>query len=99
MALGYVARAVKAGLAKLGEASSLDGLACGNVVLQRDVVIDAGIGDTALDNPVNRFDMATIDADYDPRVGQLLVHPDGSFRLDRLVEDNRHARRFVIVGV
>lgn len=97
MALGYQARAVKRGLAKLGEASLLDGVDCGPVNLQRDVLVYAGIGDTADDNPVVRYDMAVIDTDYNPRVGQRLSHPDGEYRLDRLVEDNRFARRFIIV--
>lgn len=98
MALGFIARAMTAGLAKLGEASSLNGVSCGNVSVQRDVTIDAGIGDNALDNPVLRFDTASILASYDPKVGQTLVHPDGTFKLDRLVEDNRYVRRFIIVG-
>lgn len=97
MALGYIARALAKGLAKLGEPSLLDGLDCGRVNLQRDVDIFAGIGDTANDNPVVRYDTATIDAQFDPRVGQALQHPDGTFRLDRLVQDNRYCRQFIVV--
>lgn len=97
MTKGYIARAMQRGLAKLGEASLLDGVTCGDVNLQRDVLIYAGIGDTADDNPVVRYDLATISCDYNPRVGQALVHPDGTFRLDRLVDDSRYTRRFVVV--
>lgn len=97
MALGYIARALGKGLAKLGEPSLLDGLACGKVNLQRDVADFAGIGDTADDNPVVRYDVATIDAAFNPRVGQALQHPDGTFRLDKLVQDNRYTRQFIVV--
>lgn len=98
MALAYVARAMQRGLAILGEASLLDGVDCGHVNLQRGVLLFAGIGDTADDNPVVRYDTATISCDYSPRVGQALVHPDGTFRLDRLVSDSRYTRRFVVVA-
>lgn len=97
MALGYIARALNKGLAKLGEPSLLDGLPCGNVNLQRDVVDFAGIGDTANDNPVVRADVVAIDAAYDPRVGQALQHPDGTYRLDKMVGDNRYTRQFIVV--
>lgn len=97
MALGYIARALAKGLAKLGEPSLLDGLDCGKVNLQRDVSEYAGIGDTAHDNPVVRYDVATIDARFNPRVGQALQHPDGTFRLDKLVQDNRYSRQFIVV--
>ena len=97
MALGYIARALARGLAKLGEPSLLDGLDCGNVNLQRDVIEYAGIGDTAHDNPVVRYDVASIGVEFDPRVGQALQHPDGTFRLDKLVQDNRYTRKFIVV--
>lgn len=97
MALGYIARALAKGLAKLGEPSLLDGLDCGNVNLQRDVDDFAGIGDTAHDNPVVRYSVATIGVEHDPRVGQALQHPDGTFRLDKLVQDNLYSRQFIVV--
>jgi hypothetical protein len=99
MTLGYVARALARGLAKLGEPSVLDGLPCGNVNLQRGVELFAGIGDTANDNPVVRFDVAVIGSEFDPKVGGLLDHPDGNYRLDRLVRDNLYAREFIVVKV
>lgn len=116
MALAYQARAMLRGLAKLGEASSLAGVNCGPVCLERDVTIDAGIGDTADDNPVVRYTVASLAAKpehvdyllglpvptttsaYRPRVGQSLVHPDGTFRLDRLLDDNGVVRRFIVTG-
>lgn len=35
---------------------------------------------------------------YNPRAGQALVHPDGSFVLDRLLQDNGFTRRFIVAG-
>lgn len=116
MALAYQARAMLRGLAKLGEASSLSGVSCGPVAIERDVRIDAGIGDTADDNAVVRYTVASIAAkpehvdyllgvpvptttlSYRPRVGESLVHPDGTFRLDRLLDDNGVVRRFIVTG-
>ena len=97
MALGYIARALAKGLAKLGEPSLLGGVDCGNVNLQRDVIEYAGIGDTANDNPVVRQDVVSIEVQFNPQVGQVLVHPDGTFKLDRLIRDNRYTRQFVVV--
>ena len=94
---GYVARAMKAGLAREGEPALLAGAACGNVVVQRSVQAEPGMLGRADDNYVARFDLALIDAEFDPRVGQVLVHPDGTFRLDRLVDDNGVVRRFIVV--
>lgn len=75
----------------------LDGVDCGSVNLQRDTILFAGIGDDANDNPVVRYDLAAISTEHDPRVGQTLTHPDGAFVLDRLVDDNRFVRRFILV--
>ena len=96
MTLGVFARAVSKGLAILGEPSFLDGASCGNVSLQRDVELFAGIGDTAEDNPVVRYVTATIDSTFAARVGMRLQHPDGIFKLDRLVADTGYLRRFIV---
>lgn len=96
--LAYQRRAMLRGLAKLGEPSTLAGVDCGEVVLERNVDVYAGIGDTADDNPVVRYTVATVDSGVEPKVGQALDHPDGAFVLDRLVEDNGHVRRFIVVA-
>jgi hypothetical protein len=98
MALAYQGRAMLRGLAKLGEPSLLAGSDCGSVAIQRNVDLFASIGDTADDNPVVRYTMAVIDNSYSPKVGQLLAHPDGSFVLDRLHEDNGFISKFIVVG-
>lgn len=106
-----------AGLVVHGEPSLLAGTPCGHVLLQRDVDLFAGIGDTANDNHVVRFDVASMAArpehvdmllgescgvtpsTYSPKVGQELQHPDGTFRLDRLLRDNGFVRKFIVVPV
>lgn len=97
MALGYQALAMQRGLDLLGEASTLDGADVGKVAIERDVALAPGIMDRADDNFVATVDVATIGATHAPRVGQVLVHPDGTFKLDRKVEDNRHTVRFIVV--
>ena len=97
MTLAYVGRAMLRGLAKFGEPSTLAGSDCGRVAIERNVTVFAGIGDTAEDNPVVRYTVATISSEFSPRVGQTLVHPDGTFTLDRLVDDNGAVRRFIVV--
>lgn len=97
MALGYQARAMLRGLAKLGEPSLLAGVTCGNVALERNVEVFAGIGSTADDNAIVRYTVASIAGSYLPRVSQTLTHPDGAFVLDRMLDDNGHVRRFIVV--
>lgn len=115
MPAAFKVRAMLAGLAKIGEPSSLAGVPCGPVAVERDVDIYAGIGDTADDNPVVRYTVASLAATpagvdfmlrleapnltsltYNPKVGQTLTHPDGAFKLDRLLEDNGIVRRFIV---
>jgi hypothetical protein len=115
MPAAYKVRAMLRGLAKHGEPSSLAGVACGPVAIERNATLTPGIGDTADDNHVVRATIASIASrpeyvdealglaagttplTYNPRVGQTLVHPDGTFRLDRLFEDNGIVRRFISV--
>jgi hypothetical protein len=117
VALAYKARAMLAGLASLGEPSLLAGTPCGHALLQRDVDLFAGIGDTANDNHVVRYDIASVAArpeyadmllgepcgttpsTYNPKVGQVLEHPEGNVRLDRLLRDNGFVRKFIVVPV
>ena len=98
MALGFIARALQAGLAKLGEASLLDGAAVGPVPIERGVDVTVGDPGRSDDNYIVQADIAVIPASFNPRVGQVLVHPDGTFKLSRLAEDNGYNRSFVIVA-
>lgn len=95
--LAFVARAMRQGLAKLGEPSLLGGVSCGKVAVSRKARLDPGMLSTADDNYVGRYDTALIDVAYAPKVGNVLDHPDGRFALDRLVHDNGVTRLFIIV--
>lgn len=99
MALGYMARAMQRGLDRHGEASLLDGVDIGKAVLERGVDLVPGIADRADDNFVGQVDVASIASAASPHVGQLLVHPDGSFKLTRKVEDNGFVQRFIVTAV
>lgn len=87
------------GLDHLGEASLLDGAAAGKVGLERNVDLVPGITDRADDNFVAQADVASILSTYSPRVGQVLEHPDGTFKLTRKVEDNGVVTRFIVVEI
>lgn len=104
MALAYQGRAMLRGLAKLGEPSLLGGVDCGNVMLERDVDVAVtsepyvGFGSPKENVTFVRHTIANIGNGADPRVGQTLVHPDGTFVLDRLVDDNGFVRRFIVAA-
>ena len=97
--LAVFQRATQKALAKLGEGSLLDGSPAGRVNIERDVEVDRGLGNTAYDNPIVRVSVATIDKQYAPRTGQTLGHPDGTFRLDTLLDENGYSARYIVVPV
>jgi hypothetical protein len=97
MTLGFMARAMQAGLTKLGEPCSLDGVEIGKVSLQRGVDLFVGSPGRSDDNYVAQVDVAVIPSSAAPAVGQTLVHPDGTFVLSRLHEDNGYTRTFIVV--
>lgn len=95
MALGIFARATTRALRRLGEGALLRGVDAGLVNVERGVDLSPGNPDRSDDNHVVRYTVVSIEAQYDPRVGDEVVHPDGTFLLDRLVTDNGSLRRFV----
>lgn len=95
--LGFQSRASQRVLAKHGQDSLLRGEAAGKVAITRYVDEFPGIGDTAMDNPMVNERVAAIDSTYSPKVGDLLVHPDGSFKLTRRLTNNGFIERFFIV--
>ncbi len=99
MGLAPFQRALARGLSRLGKDSTLDGVPCGRVNVARGVDMFAGSLDDGNDNHVARADLATIDAAFNPRAGQTLVHPDGTFRLMRLVESNGYNVTHIVVQV
>ena len=42
-------------------------------------------------------DVATIDIEFNPKVGDTLTGPNGSFKLDALFSDNGYSRRFILI--
>lgn len=98
MTTGAIARAMKAGLAKLGEPSLLRGADCGNAIVRRGLEPFPGLAFTADDNYASNVDVVTLDADFVPRRGDALVHPTaGSFTLDRKLFDNGFIAMFTLL--
>lgn len=97
MTLGVIARAMQAGLAKLGEPSLLDGVNIGPVNIERGVDVFVGDPGRSDDNSVAQADVATLPRVSGARTGQVLVHPDGTFKLTRKLEDNGYSVMYVIV--
>ena len=94
--LAFHDRAVRATLAILGEPSTLDGLPCDKVNIEFNASLFAGDPGRSDDNHVAQADVATILSVHNPAVGKVLVHPQGTFVLTRLWDDNGYARRYVI---
>ena len=99
MSLLHQQHAMLAGLAVMGKPSLLEGVACGKANIERGVRVFRASAETDYDNHTVVFDVATLAASASPRVGKILAHPDGTFRLDRLLEDNGSTRRYVVVSV
>lgn len=91
-------RATKRVLRRLGEDALLRGVPCGKVNVEHGVQFEGYDGERAASrgDVAMQRDVATIDAAFLPRIGDPLVHPDGNYRLDALLEDNGTSRRFVL---
>lgn len=64
------------------------------------VNIEHGVQLAGLDeNMVVDRDVATIDKQHNPRVGDSLAHPDGNYILDVKIEDKEAYARFVVLKV
>lgn len=88
---------MRAGLAKIGEPALLRGEPCGRVNIQHNVEVVTGNRMTEDDNFAGLFTVATLDVQYVPVVGDQLIHPDGEFKLDRLIHDNGVTRQYIVV--
>lgn len=97
MTLGVFARATARVLGRIGEDALLRGAPAGRVNLERNVMLSPGMLGTAEDNHVVSADVATIAATYAPATGDVLAHPDGTFTLDRKIDSNGYAVRFIVV--
>jgi hypothetical protein len=71
---------------------------CGDVAISRNVEVYVASAQTANDSQMVRRDVASIASAYDPKIGDTLVHPsEGTFRLERKLDDNGYLRRFIIL--
>lgn len=99
MAKAVFQRALKKGLSVLGEPATLNGLACGPVNLQQGEVMVAGIRTNADDNPLVTRDIASFDPTVTIVPGMVLVHPDGAFKIDALLDSNPYRKRYVVMPI
>lgn len=92
-------RATKRVLGRLGEDSLLRGEPAGKVNIEHGVQFEGYDGEraTARGDVVGQLDVATILNIYNPKIGDLLQHPDGNYRLDLLIEDNGQSRRYIVM--
>lgn len=79
-------------LAVMGEDSLLRGAVPCKVNIEHsvDVYGDDGVS-------IYKRSVATIDADAVPKVGDVLTHPDGTYKLDAPYQDNGVNPRFVLI--
>lgn len=82
------ARAMTGLLAALGEQAFLRGEAC-------TVNVERGVQVTEDDGAVVVRDVATMSSSMNPKRGDLLAHPEGNYRLDRLLANSGHLVRYV----
>lgn len=88
--MGLAERVSASVLGRLGGPSTLDGADCGSVHVARGVNLE-------MDDVVVRRCIATIANEYVPKAGQVLVHPEGTWTLDRLLRDNGANSRWILV--
>lgn len=81
-------------LSVLGEDSLLRGTVSCKVNIEHGVQL-AGLDE----NMVVDRDVATIEKIHNPKVGDALTHPDGSYILDAKIEDKEAYARFVVLKV
>ena len=94
MTLDIFKRMTKGVLSILGEGSFLRAtVAC-------KVAIEHGVETYGMDTQGNQVvylrSVATIDKDLLPKVGDALTHPDGTYVLDVLHEDDGHSMSFIV---
>jgi hypothetical protein len=98
MAISAFSRAARRVLARLGEDSFLRGAPAGKVDIEHGVQFtgyDGGYA-TAHGDVAYVRSVATILSSYNPKVGDALVHPDGGFVLDVLVDEDGYSRRYTL---
>lgn len=90
--LSVFKRMTKGVLAALGEDSLLRGS------VECRVNVEHGVQTVGMDETtIVERSVATIDSDHTPKVGDVLVHPDGTYKLDALFTDNGSSKRFILI--
>lgn len=92
----YQVRARKSALRKAGKSALLRGADAGFVHVGRNVLLDRGMMGMADDSTMVRYTVATIMNEFAPAVGDTLEHPDGTFVLDRLADDDGVSSRYIV---
>ena len=92
MALTIFQQMSRTVLAVLGEDATLRGTEPCRVNIEHGVQVTGGDGMTVLEKSV-----ATIAASLNPKVGDMLTHPDGTYRLDVEAGNNGHSKRFILL--
>lgn len=94
MAIAAFQRMTSAVLAILGEDALLRGTVACRVNIEHGVQVTGEDGMTVLERSI-----ATIASSSDPKVGDALMHPEGSYRLDVQTGNNGHSKRFILLPV
>lgn len=81
-------------LALLGEDSTLRGTVACRVNIEHGVQVTGDDGLMVLERSV-----ATIGAEHDPKVGDTITHPDGTYKLDVQMGNNGFNKRFILLPV
>ncbi len=76
----------------MGESSLLRGAVECKVNIENGVQVFGDDGVTVFEK-----DVATISTEHAPKVGDILVHPDGIYKLDAKFQDNGVAPRFIVI--
>ena len=94
MAIAAFSRMTATVLAILGEEALLRGTVACRVNIEHGVQVTGEDGMTVLERSV-----ATLPSSADPKVGDALMHPEGSYRLDVQTANNGHSKRFILLPV
>lgn len=79
---------------RLGVPSTLNGTDAGNVHIAQGVAV---VQQNSAGSVNVLKNVATIGRSYEPKPGDVLVHPDGTFTLDQILETNGCNDRFILL--
>lgn len=94
MAIAAFSRMTATVLTILGEGALLRGTVACRVNIEHGVQVTGEDGMTVLERSI-----ATLPSAVNPKVGDALMHPEGSYRLDVQTANNGHSKRFILLPV